>query len=163
MAVDTREKLQSLLRDFDSAMLVTRRVDGTLRSRPMAVAEVEDGGDLWFITEKSSGKMEELAGDSHVNVSMQSRNKFVSISGTATVHDDRGKVSELWSESWKVWFPGGKDDPNLVLLHVHATDGEYWDNSGAQGIKYLLKAGRAYLAGDRPNEDDPNINSKVAL
>jgi general stress protein 26 len=160
----TTDKLQELLRDFDAAMLVTRNSAGELRSRPMAVADVEAGGTLWFITERHSGKIDEIARDSHVNVAMQGKMKFVSISGTASPVEDRSKVAELWNESWKVWFPGGKDDPTLILLKVDGQKGEYWDNSGASGVKYLIEAGKAYLSGTKPGVDnDPQVHGKVAM
>ena len=159
------DKLRELLSDFDSAMLVTRTATGQLRSRPMAVADVEPGGCLWFVTERHSGKLEEIARDDHVNVAMQSRWKFVSISGRAVAVDDARKVAEVWNEAWRVWFPGGKDDPNLVLLKVQGDEGEYWDNSGVSGIKYLIAAGKAYLSGTKPREveGDPKVHGKVAM
>ena len=83
MATATEDKLQDLLKDFDAAMLVTRTTDGQLRSRPMMLAEVDANGGLWFVTGGDSGKIEELAHDHHVNVAMQSKWKFVSISGRA--------------------------------------------------------------------------------
>jgi general stress protein 26 len=164
MTVSKHEKIQDLLDDFSAAMLVTRTADGKLRSRPMQVADVEPDGVIWFMTERHSGKMEELSADSHVNVAMQNDRKFVSISGTATAVDDRRKVEEVWNEAWKTWFPGGKDDPGLVLLKVQGDAGEYWDNSGVSGIKYLIEAGRAYLNGEKPDvAGDPKIHGKVKL
>jgi general stress protein 26 len=161
----TDEKLRELLSDFDSAMLVTRTAAGELRSRPMAVADVEPGGCLWFVTERHSDKLEEIAHDDHVNVAMQSKWKFVSISGRAVAVDDARKVAEVWSEAWRVWFPGGKDDPSLVLLKVQGDAGEYWDNSGTGGITYLIAAGKAYLSGTKPREveGDPKVHGKVAM
>jgi general stress protein 26 len=165
MAAETDDKLRELLKDFDSAMLVTRTTAGELRSRPMAVADIEPGGVLWFVTERHSGKIEEIARDSHVNVAMQSERKFVSISGTAVPVDDARKVAELWNEAWRVWFPGGKDDPTLILIKVHGDAGEYWDNSGVGGIKYLIEAGKAYLSGEKPREveGDPQVHGKVRM
>ncbi len=160
----TGEKLHDLLADFDSAMLVTRTAGGELRSRPMAVAEVEPNGLMWFITERHSGKLEEIAHDDHVNVAMQSRSKFVSVSGRAVAVDDARKVAELWNEAWRVWFPGGKNDPSLVLLKIQGDEGEYWDNSGTSGIKYLIEAGKAYLSGTKPDvAGDPKVHGKVAM
>lgn len=164
MTIATDDKLRELLSDFDSAMLVTRTINGELRSRPMAVADVQPGGCLWFITERHSGKLEEIARDNHVNVAMQSRMKFVSVSGTAVVVEDRRKVEELWNEAWKIWFPGGKDDPSLILLKVQGENGEYWDNSGVSGIKYLIEAGKAYLSGTKPEvAGDPAVHGKVTM
>ena len=147
------DRLKDLLKDFNTAMLVTHAPDGTLHARPMAVAQVEPDGDLWFVTDRASGKMDDIGADAHVNVSMQGAGKFVSVSGNAAAVEDRAKVDEIWNEHMRVWFPGGKDDPNLVLLRVDAREGEYWDNSGANAIKYMFKAGRAYLRGERPTDD----------
>ena len=82
----------------------------------------------------------------------------------STAVDDRAKIAELWDESWKIWFPAGKDDPTLTLLRIRGETGEYWDNSGFNGIKYLLEAGKAYLTGTRPDVDgDPKIHGKIVL
>ena len=164
MTVQREEKFQDLLEDFDVAMLVTRTSDGELRSRPMAVADVDDDGTLWLMTQRRSPKTDEIARDDHVNLSMQSMTKFVSSAARPKPVDDRRKVAELWNESWKTWFPGGKDDPNLQLLRVRGHSGEYWDNSGMSGIKYLIEAGKAYFSGTRPDvEGDPKIHGKVEL
>jgi general stress protein 26 len=164
MVTTTDDKLLELLSDFDSAMLVTRTATGELRSRPMVVADAEPGGRLWFVTDRHSGKLEEIAGDDHVNVAMQSKSKFVSISGRAVAVDDVRKVAEVWNEAWRVWFPGGKDDLSLVLLKVQGDAGEYWDYSGVGGIKYLIEAGKAYLSGTKPDvAGDAKMHGKVAM
>lgn len=160
--MDTQHKLIDLLSDFDTAMLVTRGDDGSLDALPMAVAQVEDDGRIWFVTDHNSGKIADLMLDKDVAVTMQSSSKFVSLSGTASPVDDRAKLNELWSETWKVWFPEGKASDSIVLLRIEPARGEYWDNSGLNGVKYLLKAGKAYLQGKRP-ETDVTINASVSL
>ncbi|HEX4610957.1 MAG TPA: pyridoxamine 5'-phosphate oxidase family protein [Urbifossiella sp.] len=164
MATISDVKLRELLEEFGLAMLVTRTPAGELRGRPMALAEVEPDGTLWFATDRYSAKVDELAKDGHVAVTMQSRTKFVSLSGTAAVVEDREKVGRLWKAEWKVWFTGGKDDPNLLLLRVAGHDGEYWDNSGVSGLKYLIAAGKALVTGSRPDVgQDPKVHGKAAL
>ena len=164
MSTQTRDKLHELLADFDNAMLVTRTSTGELRARPMAVAQVADDGTVWFMTQHESGTVNEINRDDEVAVVLQSSKRFVSLSGTATPVDDRRKIDELWKESWKTWFPEGKDDPSLCLLHVRGDKGEYWDNSGSKGVKYLIEAGKAYLSGTRPDVDgDPKIHAKVEM
>jgi hypothetical protein len=49
-----------------------------------------------------------------------------------------------------------------VLLKIVPTHGEYWDNSGVAGLRYLIKAGKAYLQGDRA-EVDESINASVSI
>lgn len=164
MATTPSIKLHELVESFGVAMLITRTNDGEMRGRPMALAHVDESGDLWFATGKHSAKVDEIEQESHVAITMQDKTRFVSISGVATFSQDRAKIAELWKTEWKVWFPGGKDDPNITLLIVDSTMGEYWDNSGVSGLKYLIEAGKALLSGTRPEiEDDPKIHGKVTL
>jgi general stress protein 26 len=164
MSTDTRDKLHELLEDFDTAMLVTRNHEGELRARPMVVADVDAEGTIWFMTQNQSGKIDEIAADDQVGVTMQSSDRYLSLSGRAEPVNNREKLEELWSESWKTWFPEGKDDPTLCLLRVRGDRGEYWDNNGGSGLKYMIEAGKAYLNGTRPDvDDDPDIHAKVNM
>ncbi len=164
MSISPELKLNQLLRDFRTGMLTTITNRGQLRSRPMAVADVEADGSIWLMTQRDAPKIAEIEGQRQVNLSLQSSTKFVSLSGIAQSVIDRRKVDELWVESWKTWFPEGKDDPTLMLIHVQGETGEYWDNSGLNGIRYLIEAGRAYLSGTRPTVDDnPNVHAKVTI
>lgn len=149
-----RDHLFDVLEEFDTAMLVTRSSVGELRSRPMAVAERREDGDgkLYFATRADSPKVDELEADPTVNVSFQSRTRFASVSGQAHVSRDRALIERLWSETWKTWFPGGKDDPELCVVVVDPDEGAYWDQSGAKGLRYLFRAVRAYATGTTPNE-----------
>jgi len=151
--MDKQQKLIDLLNDFDNAMLVTRSSDGSLDGRPMALAKIEEDGAIWFITDRNSGKVADLMMDDEVVVTMQGSSKFVSLSGQAHAVDDRAKLDELWSESMKVYFPEGKASQSILLLRIDPDRGEYWDTSGASGLRYLLKAGKAYLQGERPEAD----------
>lgn len=157
-------RLRDLLADFGIAMLVTRTGEGRLRARPMVLAEAEPGGTLWFLTDRHSAKVDELAHDGHVAVTMQSPTRFVSVSGGAAPVDDRERVARLWRPEWKVWFPGGQGDPNLVLLRVEGEAAEYWDNGGTGGLAYLFEAGKALLTGSRPAlEGDARVHGRVNL
>lgn len=149
---DHIRRLAELIKDVDIAMLTTRKADGSLVSRPLGTQEVEFDGDLWFATGADSEKVAEIAADPRVNVSYASKGKntYVSVAGRASVVRDRAKIDELWSPAMKIFFPGGKDDPNLVLIRVNAESAEYWD--GPSGIfgkaLYLLVAG---VTGDQTN------------
>ncbi|WDQ15012.1 pyridoxamine 5'-phosphate oxidase family protein [Rhodopirellula sp. P2] len=160
--MNTQKKLIELIQDFHNAMLVTKTDDGGLDARPMAIAEATEEGQVWFVTSRNSGKIAELMLDRDVAVTMQAANQFVTLSGECRVIDDRAKLDQLWNEAWKVWFPKGKNDPNITLLRVDPARGEYWDNSGLSGVNYLIRAGKAYLQGERA-ETDEQINASVSL
>jgi general stress protein 26 len=121
-------KLGELIKGVKTAMLTTMDW-GVLRSRPMATQDFEFDGDLWFFTSLETHKVEEIAKDRRVNVSYAApdKNIYVSVSGTASIINDRAKIDELWTPIHKAWFPKGKDDPNLVLLKVNAEQAEYWE------------------------------------
>jgi len=159
--MDKKSKLIDLIRDFDTAMLITNG-NGRIVARPMAIAKVDEDGSIWFITDRDSGKVASLNEDRRVGLTMQGSRQFVSLSGIAEIHDDRVKIAAMWKEIWKVWFPKGKDDPSILLLKVDPSDGEYWDNSGLEGVKYLIEIGRAYFKGERP-EISETINASIKL
>jgi len=157
---EKRDRLRELIAEFDTAMLVTHGPEG-LRSRPLAIAKNgqkngHDPGDdaLYFSTAIDSGKVADLQNDAEVNVSMQTKRRFVSLTGTARVVRDRALIDRLWSEDWKIWFPRGKDDPALSILIVQPREATYWDVSGGTGLKYLFESAKAYLSGTRPPSDD---------
>jgi general stress protein 26 len=141
---DAIRKLRSLMEDINICMLTTVDADGRLHSRPMAVQKAEFDGDLWFLTGKSTGKTGEIRRDQHVNVSFADEDdqRYVSISGTATVLDDRDKIKQLWKPLYKAWFPKGLDDPDLTALKVTVEKAEYGDspNGVATQLFGFLKA-----------------------
>jgi general stress protein 26 len=161
---EKRQRLSELVSKFDTAMLVTRTDGAAMRARPLSVASSGEGGDLYFSTAIESPKVRELEVDPHVAVVMQDGKRYVSISGVAHVVRDRALIDRLWSESWKIWFPQGKDDPSLCLLHVEPTEAAYWDLSGLEGVKYAFQMAKGFLTGTRPSsDDDPQHTARLKL
>lgn len=157
-----REHLYELLKDFTNAMLVTCCSDGHLAARPMRVAELSADADAYFVTSTDSPKIAEIEANPAVTLTFQSSNQYASVSGQASLVRDRATIERLWSEAWKVWFPEGKTDPAIVLIKFAAQEGEYWDNAGIHGLKYVFAAAKAYAKGATPelNED---VHAKVDL
>jgi general stress protein 26 len=148
------EQLYELLKEFDNAMLITHPPLGAIHARPMAVAELRPDADAYFVTAIDSPKVAEIEANPDVTLTFQSDNQFAAVYGRATVVRDRALLDRLWKEPWKVWFPQGKDDPSVALLKFDAERGEYWDNSGAEGLKYVFSAAKAYVSGETPKTDE---------
>jgi general stress protein 26 len=158
------QHFHDLLTQFETAMLITRAEDGSMRARPMGIAKVEADSSLWFFTSVESGKAHEIERDKHVHVTLQNdRGTYVSLSGAATLERDRDRMAELWRDAFKIWFPSGPNDPEVALIHVIPKNGEYWDSEGFNKIKYLLAAARAYAAGEKFNVDDTEQHAAVDL
>lgn len=153
------EKVRELIKDIDFAMLTTVNEDGRLLSRPMSTQEVEFDGDLWFITSVDTGKAGDIQRESQVNVAYAKpeKQRFVSVSGTAVLVNDRAKIDELWSPVYKAYFPNGKDDPNLRLIKVRVDQAEYWDSKG------LIPTVIAFAQAMAGKETEISDNEKIKL
>lgn len=158
-----QKHLYELLKDFSTAMLVSNDQDGQMHARPMAVADLRPDADAYFATSLQSPKVAEIQTFPEVLLSFQSATQFASIRGTATLVKDRQLVDTLWSEAWRAWFPGGKDDPNLVFIRVDAREGEFWDNSGTQGLSYAFEGLKAILKGEKLENDKGGAHAKLRL
>jgi general stress protein 26 len=150
---DSRERLYELLEHFDTAMLVTRGADGHMHARPMAVADLRANADTYLVTSIESPKVDEIERNSDVTLTFQDGNCYATLCGHVEIIRDRAVIERLWKEPWKVWFPQGKDDPSIAVLRFDADHGEYWDNSGARGLKYAFEAAKAYVKGETPQTD----------
>ncbi len=160
---DKKQKLIEILKKMDTVMLVTEGKAGALHGRPMAIADVEPNGDLWFATSRSSEKTRELGANSRALATAQGSSLYASVSGRVELVDNRPKIHELWKDVWKVWFPNGKDDPEIVLLHLRPDAGEYWSNAGTEGIRYLFEAAKALVTGEKAKPTDDEQHAKVKL
>ena len=148
------EKVNDLIKDVQIAMLTT--IDGgTLRSRPMQTQEAEFDGDLWFFTSTDTHKTDEIGKDNRVNVAYASPsdNTYVSVSGTASLVNDKEKIEELWNPILKAWFPKGLDDPTLILLKVSVEQAEYWDSASSTVVQ-VVGFVKALVTGERADGGD---------
>ena len=156
------EKLRDLIKEIDFCMLTTIDEEGDPHSRPMSSnGDIDRNGDLWFFTNASSHKVDEVAQSPKVNVSFADPDKqrYVSVTGIAKLIRDREKIDELWRPEFKMWFPKGKDDPEIALLCVSLEKGEYWD-SPSSTIGFALSFVSSLITGKQP---DFGENKKVDL
>lgn len=149
-STDSTATLGKMIKGIRIAMMTTATEDGTLRSRPMATQQTDFDGQLWFFTDSDSGKVFEINHENHVNISYADPgdNRYVSVSGRASVSRDREKIKELWSPIHKAWFPDGPDDPKLTLLKVEVEQAEYWDGPSSTMVQ-LIGFAKAALTGHR--------------
>jgi general stress protein 26 len=158
------EKIRELLEHFDTAMLVTCGATHSPRARPMAIARVESNCDLWFFTERDTAKVHEIESNQQVLVVCQNEHsRYIAICGRAALVSDRARIQELWKESYRTWFPMGAEDPDLLLISVHADEAEYWDNQGLKGVQYAFQAVKAYATGTRPEVKEGEQHGRMHL
>jgi len=153
-------KLVEKIKDIKIAMMTTVENGQELHSRPMYTSKPEEDGTLWFFTERDSQKVGELRQDQHVSLgySKPEDNLYVAITGVAQVVTDRAKIKELWSEALRGWFPNGSDDPNIALLKITISKGEFWDSPNSTLLRAYTYV-KAVVTGKRhqPGPDEQSV------
>jgi len=155
---DDVERVWQLMDKIGFAMLVT--VDGgKLRARPMSAYVRPNENAVYFLTDARRHKDEQIAEHPGVNLSFADTGgqKYVSVTGTAEISNDRARIKELFTTPAKAWWDS-PDDPQIRLLKVVPDDAEFWDSPG-KVISYVKMAAAA-ATGSRPDLGD---NRKVAM
>lgn len=149
---EAREKVAGLVKGIHICMMNTVGKDGSIDSRPMALQQTPFDGTLWFLTGGSSEKVEEVQEDRHVTLTFAEPgdHKYVTLKGRASVSKDRSKIHELWNSMYKAWFPKGEDDPEITVLRVDVSDGDYWEASSSKLVFYAKYALAAATGGGVP-------------
>jgi general stress protein 26 len=160
---EARHHLYAVIRGFKTALLITHAAGEGMHARPLAVADVPADGEILFATSSASPKVAEIEADPRVLVTFQNGTQFACVSGTARVSRDRARLQQLWSESWRIWYPAGVEDPTLCLLAVQPSEAEYWDDTGVKSLKHLWRGVTAYLRGTRLSTEAAHAHAKVDL
>lgn len=155
-------KLKELAESINICMFCTELTHLPITSRPMSVQEVDDKGNLWFISSSESNKNFEILEDNRVQLffSKTSDSHYLSVFGNATIYKDREKIDEVWSPIAKAWFEQGKDDPKVSVIKVAPSDAYYWDTKDGKLIA-LLKWATAAITGK--GGDDGGIEGNIKL
>lgn len=157
------QEFRDVLSHFDTAMLVTQEPDGRLRARPMAIADSNERGEMWFVTSLETDKTRELVLHPQIAAVMQGQRRYLSIAGEGRLVIEPRRIRDLWRESWRVWFPEGPDDPRICLIHLEPQEAEYWDVSGLKRLRYVFEAARAYVEGTSLDGRDAGRHGRVDL
>jgi general stress protein 26 len=152
-------KLYEMIDALDTAMLTTRRRDGHLVSRAMANQKHAPGADLWFVTTGSSGKLDDLTNDPHINLAYYKdrTREWISVAGIAKISRDREIIRQVYAEDWKIWFPdegdprhGTAEDPRMVLIGVDVHSAVFLEVNKPQPV-VLYEIAKGWFTGTMPD------------
>lgn len=156
--MDKQAKLREIVEKSRAVMLMTHGANAAIDGRPMSVAKQDDDGTIYLVTSVDSKKVDELSRVPQGSLSIANSAGYAIISADIRVSQDRQLIGELWQDSWKVWFPDGKDDTTIALLVAHPIEATYWENDLGKGISYLFRAAKARLTGSeiegRPGDEE---------
>jgi general stress protein 26 len=139
------DKMGKLIKAAETCFFCTTVQGGQVDARPMSVLDVDEQGNLWFMSAIDSHKNQELRDNPAVRLFFQGspHSEFLHLEGTASVSQDKAKIRELWKFVLKTWFTEGEDDPRITVIKVAPSHGYYWDNkhgNAVAGVKMLIGA-----------------------
>lgn len=148
----TMEQFEELVSKFRFAMMTTAAADGHMHARPMATQIPQPDSRVWFVTSMDTGKVEDLEKDPRVNLAYfrETDMAWVSVSGRVRLQRDKQRIAELWQEDWKIYFPEGPEQADLVLLHVSPEHVTYWQQETGR-IGTMVMMAKAYVTGTEPD------------
>jgi len=125
-----RDRVWELAEKINICMFVTW--DGERqRARPLAANVDRDEHAIYFLVDVTGMKDDQIERFPIVTLAFADTkgNKYVSVTGEATVTNDRAKIAELWTPDNKAFWDS-KDDPDIRLITVVPDDAEVWDSPG---------------------------------
>lgn len=129
LSASERREVAAALAPLRIGMVTTSDAGGALHTRPMAHHGFdEETGALWFFTRAGTAKVGELETDRRVAIGFADprRRRYLALSGRGRLLRDPRRAKRLWRWSEREWFPGGPDDPRLLLLRVEVAAAEEW-------------------------------------
>lgn len=132
-------KLKKIAEATRICMFCTDLSHTPFSTRPMSVQEVDEEGNLWFLSSSDSNKNFEIRQDEQVQLLFANVGdaEYLSVYGKAFIYKDRTTIEEKWSPMAKTWFTEGKDDPNLTVLRVQPEYVYYWDTKNGKMVTML--------------------------
>ncbi len=153
------KRIGELIKDIRIAMLTTVAPDGSLHSRPMASQDTPFNGEVVFLTREDSGKVDEIKEDAEVNLCYSdAKSSYVTMSGRASLSNDRALIAALWTPSYKAWFPEGQEDPRIRVLRIRVDQAEYWDAPASALVRNVQILARAATGGKTPVGDHAKVS-----
>jgi general stress protein 26 len=152
------DQIWDLMERIGFCMLATRSGED-IRARPMAAHPEPMENAIYFLTDAESTKDDEIARWPNVGLAFADSKgqKYVSVTGTAELSNDRDRIRELWTTPAKAWW-NNADDPAIRVLKITPKYAEYWNSPGTM-VSYV-KMLAAAVTDTRPEMGE---NAKVRM
>lgn len=141
----TLDELRDRVDSIRTVMLTTIDEAGTLSSRPLTVADVDDEGHVVFVVGKDADWV--VAGVSAANVAFVDDRTWVSVAGRLTFSDHGDLLDELWNPMVANFFPDGKE--SATVAHLASDRWEYWTAPNRVAQVYEMVKGK--VTGEMPD------------
>lgn len=126
---ELKDKFWHAMSDSPYVML---QLDSDLDSAAPMTAQLDRHANhaIWFFTYRDNRFAE--AGPATVTFSSKGHDVFARFHGVLVEETSRERLEKQWNNFVEAWFPGGKDDPNLLMLRLDLGDASLW--AGEMGV-----------------------------
>ncbi len=148
-----KQLIWNLIKEIKVGMLVTHDdKENMMRGRPMSLVQEEYDGTLYFFTSRKDAKAYEIKKhhDICLTFAEPENQTYVSLSGRASLTEDKKLIDRYWNNWVAAWFPKGKEDENLAMLEVKIQSGEHW-KSDENKIVQLFEIAKANITDEKPD------------
>jgi general stress protein 26 len=109
--------------EVENCWLATRSQDGGANARAVRAHAGAAGSDEWtrrILVRRGSRKVGEIRAAPLVTLAYQqdSGDRYVALSGRASLLEDNAQMRSLWSSAMDPYFPAGFADANMIVLQV---------------------------------------------
>lgn len=127
--MSTRNELkQDFWKALSSSPFLFLHLDDEPHNAVPMTAQLDDDADssIWFFTRKDHTLAK--GGSATASFAGKGHEMFARFTGTLTEETSRERLDKQWSKIVEAWFPGGKDDPNLLMLRMDLGQAEIWNS-----------------------------------
>jgi len=138
-ATEEMSRLARHLEGQRTTMLSFSDDHGQITARPMTPLELDTQGEIWMLASRRSMAPVFVAALRQANLTFSDseRSLYISLAGVARLCDDAQRKADLWTTMARPWFPGGVDDPDLVLLAMQPQLADIWDGPNSDVLRLL--------------------------
>ena len=134
---DAAELKETFWHEMAGSSYVMLQLDADHASAAPMTASLDKHANhaIWFFAGRDSRWAQQ--GAATATYASKGHDLFARFAGTLSEETDRARLDKQWSNFVEAWFPGGKDDPNLLFLRMDLGDAEIW--SGELGALATAK------------------------
>jgi general stress protein 26 len=121
---DVKARARQLIDKCTNSVLMTMDDSGFPHPRTMWTAGVGDDFTVYFVTGRSLLKCRQIAANPRVSVFWTQTEgetigwSYAFLKGHASIADDQALRDRFWSDVLKEYFPGGRTDPEYVVIVI---------------------------------------------
>ena len=125
------ETLKYLVEEIKICMFCNNLTTIPVNSRPMSVHQVDNEGNIWFISSKESNKNFEIDKDNNVQLFFTSMedSHYLSVFGQVVIYKEKEQIDTIWGPISNAWFEESLNDSSVIIIKVVPNNVYYWDSN----------------------------------